>query len=378
MATRLRNEEASATIPETKLPILLIGYFLSSAGRTRQVCEELTDRLAAAGWRVFTSSDKMSRVLRMLNMVGTAWLKRKQYEVAQVDVFANAAFAWAEAVCWTMRVAGKPYILTLHGGALPDFARRWPNRVRRLLSSARIVTAPSPFLAEQMKPYREDVRILPNAINIRASRFRLRTAPRPRLVWLRSFHKQYNPSMAPRVLALLARDFPDIHLIMVGPDKGDGSLQAMQRVAEELGVSERIELPGMVCKTEVPDWLDRGDIFVNTTNVDNTPVSVLEAMACGLCVVTTNVGGIPYLARHEDNALLTPSEDAQAMAEAVSRLLRDHELAERLSNNGRKEAEQVDWSVILPEWERLLFTAAGAEQQADWHASRAPHCASGT
>jgi glycosyltransferase involved in cell wall biosynthesis len=86
---------------------------------------------------------------------------------------------------------------------------------------------------------------------------------------------------------------------MIGPDKGDGSLERMQQLASSLDVSNDITIIGGIPREEVPIWLSKGDIFVNTSNFDNTPVSVLEAMACGLCIVTTNVGGIPYLLEHE-------------------------------------------------------------------------------
>jgi glycosyltransferase involved in cell wall biosynthesis len=143
---------------------------------------------------------------------------------------------------------------------------------------------------------------------------------------------------------------------MIGPDKDDGSLQAMQQIATGLGVAHRIGLPGRIPKAEVTDWMNRGDIFLNTTNVDNTPISVLEAMACGLCVVSTNVGGIPYLLEHEQDTLLVPSDDPAAMATAVRRLLTEPDLAERLSRNARQKAEQFDWSIVLPQWEALLIS----------------------
>jgi glycosyltransferase involved in cell wall biosynthesis len=104
---------------------------------------------------------------------------------------------------------------------------------------------------------------------------------------------------------------------MIGPDKGDGSFEETRQIAAELGVMSRISFPGPVLKTETPAWLDQGDIFLNTPEVDNTPVSVLEAMACGLCVVSTNVGGLPYLLENEADALLVPPNSVEGMA-AVS------------------------------------------------------------
>jgi glycosyltransferase involved in cell wall biosynthesis len=295
---------------------------------------------------------------RLLDMVKTVYRRRREYAVAQVDVFSGSAFLWAEAVCAVLRRLGKPCILTLRGGNLPEFARRHPVRVRRLLRGAQAVTAPSRYLYERMAPYRPDLRLLPNALDLRAYPFRLRRNPAPGLVWLRAFHEIYNPSLGPKVLARLLPEFPDARLTMVGPDKGDGSLERARQTARDLGIAERVCFPGGVAKTEVPDWLQKGDIFLNTTNVDNTPVSVLEAMACGLCVVSTNVGGLPYLLNHEQDALLVPPDDAAAMASAVRRVLAEPGLSERLSANGRAKAGQHDWSVVLPQWEALFLSLA--------------------
>jgi glycosyltransferase involved in cell wall biosynthesis len=123
-------------------------------------------------------------------------------------------------------------------------------------------------------------------------------------------------------------------------------------------VSNLISFPGQVPKEEVPLWLHKGDIFLNTTNVDNTPVSVIEAMACGLCIISTDVGGIPYLLQQEQDALLVPPDDADAMARAVHRILTEPGLAEHLSRQGRQKAEDFDWSVIMPKWEELLTIVA--------------------
>jgi len=334
--------------------ILIVGNFLSAAGYTRQVCEDLAERLQRAGWKVITTSHKPNRFARLVDMIATAWRRRYEYNVAQVDVFSGLAFLWAEAVCWTLKRAGKPYILTLHGGNLPEFAHRYPERVRRLLKSAAAVTTPSRYLLERMKEYRSDIHLIPNALDLSRYPFRLRRRAQPRLIWLRSFHSIYNPTLALQVLAKLVPEFPDAHLIMVGPDKGDGSFQATKKLAEELGLNGHISFPGGVPKASVPEWLDKGDIFINTTNIDNTPISVLEAMACGLCIVSTNVGGIPYLLESGVNALLTPTDAPDAMAAAVRRILKEPWLSEYLSQNAREKAREFDWEVILPRWETLF------------------------
>jgi glycosyltransferase involved in cell wall biosynthesis len=301
-------------------------------------------------------SRRPNRVGRVLEMLWTCWRERHRYQVAAVDLYSGPAFFWAKAVCWMLRQAGKPYILMLHGGNLPKFAARRPKLVRQLLASAVVVTAPSEYLRERMQPYWKDIQVLPNAISINAYTFRIRRRA-SRLIWLRAFHEVYNPVMAVQALALLKQGFPNIHLTMIGRDKGDGSLQKTRQEAERLGVMDRLTLLGSVRKEDVPEKLAGADVFLNTARIDNTPVSVLEAMASGLCVVSTNVGGIPYLVQPEREALLVSPDNAEDMAEAVRRIIVEPELSRRLSSNARRKVEQLDWSVILPRWEKVLSSA---------------------
>jgi glycosyltransferase involved in cell wall biosynthesis len=245
----------------------------------------------------------------------------------------------------------------MHGGNLPEFAKQWPRRVRACLRRATVVTAPSEYLVNEMHEYREDVHLVPNPLDINLYPFNARSHPAPRLVWLRRFRYVYNPELAPRLVSLLSREFPAIRLTMIGPDWGDGSFQRTQDVAHDCGVRERIDFAGGVARSEVPAWLGQSDIFLNTTDFDNSPVSILEAMACGLCIVSTDVGGIRYLLEHETNALLVPPNNPAAMAEAIKRILTEPQLGQRLSRNARRKAEEFDWSAILPRWKELLAKA---------------------
>lgn len=342
--------------------LLFIGNFLSEAGASRGVCEDLVERLRHAGWSVRAASAKHAKVPRMLEMARAVWHGRRRDDVVHVDVFSGEAFLWAAAIVFLLRSLGKPYLLTLRGGSLPKFASRWSGAVRRVLAGAHAVTVPSEFLRREMERYRSDLLLLPNPLNVSAYPFRKRERPEPRLVWLRAFHETYNPSLAPRVLALLARDFPAASLTMIGPDRGDGSLARTRAQAADLGVLDRVRFVDRIPKTTVGEHLSRADIFLNTTNVDNAPVSVLEALACGLCVVSTSVGGMPDFVRDGDEGLLVPPNDPEAMAAAVRRLLNEPGLPGRLSRRGREKAEKMDWSVVLPQWEVLFAAASGARE----------------
>lgn len=334
--------------------LLIIGNHLGATGASRAVGEDLAERLRARGIRVHTASSAPNKAVRLYEMLHTTWSRRKQYEVAVVDVFSGQAFRFAEAVCALLRRLRKPYVLALRGGDLPRFAARHPGRVTRVLAGAAAVTAPSNYLCSELAALRPDILEIPNPIDCSKYPYRHRPSPRPHLIWLRAFAGIYNPVMAPRVLKHLLNEHPNCRLTMIGKDKGDGTLAETHAEVRRLGVAEQCRILPKVAKQDVPEALSAGDIFLNTSSVDNTPVTVLEAMACGLCVVSTNVGGMPYLVSDRVQALLVPVDDDAAMAGAVREVLRSPELASSLSAQGRKKAESCDWPYVLDQWIQLF------------------------
>jgi L-malate glycosyltransferase len=339
--------------------LLIVGNFLSSHGASRGVCEDLAPRLRESGWQVITTSSRRFRLARLADMLSTVWSRRRDYDVAQVDVYSGPSFVWAEAVCWLLRRIDRPYVLTLHGGGLPGFARANPRRVHSLLHSAVAVTAPSPYLLKQMAVYRRDIRLIPNGLDVRAHEPR-ESQVQPKLTWLRAYHHIYNPTLAVRTVARLKPEFAGIRLTMAGPDRQDSSKEATIAMVASLGMQHHIKIEDGIAKTSVPGFLATGDIFLNTTNVDNTPVTVLEAMASGMCVVSTDVGGIPDLLRSGEDSLLVPPDDEAAMASAVRRLLADCALAGRIRKAALDKVRQFDWKVVLPQWQHVLTSAAKA------------------
>jgi glycosyltransferase involved in cell wall biosynthesis len=337
----------------TPQSILFVGAFPRPAALERFVSGDLAGRLQSRGWKVQVTSRQPGRLARLATIVLETWRGSARCDIACVDVFSGPAFLWAEAACAILRRARKPYVLTLHGGNLPDFSKRNPFRVKKLLNSAAAVTCPSPYLVTEMRQFRPDLTLIPNGVDLSRYRFRERQPPLRHLVWLRAFHAIYNPVMAVEVLAELRREH-EMKLTMIGPDKGDGSLEQVKSEVRRLNLEGRVRLPGAVPKAAVPNALNSGDIFLNTSHFDNTPVSVIEAMACGLPVVTTNVGGIPYLLEHGKTALLVQPGNVAEMAAAVTRLVTKPDLAAQLSANGRKLAESFDWYVVLPQWLKLF------------------------
>lgn len=334
--------------------ILLIGNFLSATTGIRSIGEELGSLLSRSGHKVITTSNKIGKISRLIDMIATVIKERLSFDVAYVEVYSDLAFITAFFCGYFLQALKKPYALTLHGGGLPQFAQRHPGLMRRLLRSATAVTSPSRYLIDTFKSIRPDIRNIPNGIELGDYPFVLRRNPRPHLIWLRAFHRIYCPTLPVQVLHELQKKYPEAKLTMIGPDKGDGTLQEAKALAFDLGLNDAVTFIEAIPKNKVGKYLNQGEIFLNTTLLESFGVAVLEAAACGLCIVSTNVGELPLLWENGTDALLVPPNDATAMAKAVESILANPDFASQLSASARKKAELYDWSNILPKWEELF------------------------
>jgi glycosyltransferase involved in cell wall biosynthesis len=146
---------------------------------------------------------------------------------------------------------------------------------------------------------------------------------------------------------------------MAGKDKG---LQTdLINYAEVLGLTTNVKFPGFLNFQEKIQAFDKADIFISTNSVDNTPVSIVEAWAMGLPVVSTAVGGIADLIEDGETGLLVPDDDDYAMATAIRRLLENPELVEKISRKGKEKAQKFSWFEVQRLWEEIISEAINGE-----------------
>lgn len=331
---------------------MYIGNKLSDHGYTSTSIETLGSFLEAEGFSVKYASSQKNIFLRMLEMVFVTLRYAKKVDYVLIDTYSTKNFWYAFIISQICRLFRVKYIPKLHGGDLPNRLKKSPYWCNLIFKNAYQNIAPSPYLFESFKDngYSNLIHI-PNSIELEKYEFQTRKFDVPRILWVRSFSQIYNPILAVKVLQALKRQFPTAELCMVGPKK-DESFDATVAFAKEHDVA--VTFTGKLTKAEWTDLSKNYNLFLNTTHFDNTPVSVIEAMALGLPVVSTNVGGIPFLLQHEKNALLVADNDLEAMVFQIERLFSEPALTDVLVANAHNLVKGFDWNVIRKQWIDLL------------------------
>lgn len=306
-------------------------------------------------YKVVAASHKSSKVFRLLHMLATLIKYRKEAGLVIIDTYSSQAFWFTVAISYISRLFGIPYITALHGGNLPTRLDSNPGVCKRVFGNAVIVLSPSLYLKVEFEKRGYTVLYIPNNIPLTAYQYKERKALKPNILMVRAFHKVYNMPMAIEVFREVLKVHPDARLCIVGPDK-DGSKAVVEELVNKYELRDRVSMPGLLTKPEWHKLSEEYDIFMNTTDFDNMPVSVIEAMLLGLTVVTTNAGGLPYLVRTMENGLVVRTKDAEGMAKAVNYLLAKPQVAHRLSLSARRQAEGYDWEQVKHKWFAMIDT----------------------
>lgn len=331
--------------------VLYVGNALSQQGKNVTSVEILGTRLRQF-CKVKTASSKQNKLLRILDMVLLVLKNGRSTDYVLIDTYSTINFYYALIISQISRVLKIKYIPILHGGNLEQRLKHNPNMSRLIFGNAYRLVSPSNFLKERFKSYGyENVEYIQNTIEIEDFVFYRRDISVIKLFWLRSFTSIYNPTSAVLILEELIKRGYNAELVMVGPEI-DGSMKVAKQLAIDKNLN--VKFTGKLSKNEWIKLSENYNIFINTTNFDNMPVSVIEAMALGLPIVSTNVGGLPFLISHNEDGLLVPPNDVNAMVDAIIELKEDISLKDKLVVNARKKIEKFDWDEVRVKWERLL------------------------
>ena len=332
--------------------LLYIGNKLSKHGNNTTSIETLGLFLENEGYTVFYASSKKNKLFRLFDMIFKTIQFRNRVQFVLIDVYSTNNFWYAFIISKLCHFLKLKYIPKLHGGNLPKRFKNNPKLCHLIFNNAYLNIVPSNYLLLACKEFGySNMLYVPNTIDISIYNYYQREIIHPKLLWVRSFDKIYNPIMAVKVLVELKKEFPTASLCMVGSDK-DGSLDETMQFAKDNNVN--IDFPGKLSKEDWVELSKEYDIFINTTHFDNTPVSLIEAMSLGLPIISTNVGGIPFLIKDNETGLLVNDNDVDEMVNAIKVIIADKDLAKNISKNARDLAESFDWGTVKKLWFKIL------------------------
>jgi glycosyltransferase involved in cell wall biosynthesis len=276
-------------------------------------------------------------------------LALRHVDVAHIFSASYWSFLLGPAPAMAMaRFLGKRVMLNYHSGEADDHLARWGALVHPWLRLAHEIVVPSPYLKKVFARHGYPVRVIRNVVDTSRFRYRKREPLRPRLLSVRNLEPHYRVDIVLKAFALLKSRYPDASLTIAGYGSEEGRLR---RLAASLGTGG-IRFAGRVEPEATPDLYDEADIFVNASVVDNQPVSILEAFAAGLAVVSTDTGDIANMVRNGETGCVVLPDDAAAIADAVTGLLENSHHALGLVRRARRDVERYTWSRVREAWAR--------------------------
>jgi glycosyltransferase involved in cell wall biosynthesis len=356
--------------------LCLVGPLPPPSGGMANQCEQLVRLLGQEGATVIQVRTNapyrpawvgrlpvVRALFRLLPYLAALWSGIGRAQV--VHVFANSGWAW-HLLAWpavlVARWRGLPLIINYRGGLLDEFLSTAPRWVRSSLASVSLRVVPSRFLLGVFGRHGLAAEIIPNIIDL--SRFTPRHpagfGAAPHLIVTRNLEPIYDIGSALRAFAQVRQRFPGARLTVAGtgPD-----LPMLQALAQELGVAPAVHFAGRIANENIASLYAQADLVLNPSTADNMPISILESLASGVPVVSTDAGGIPDLVQHELSALLVPVGDAAALAAAALRVLTDPALAASLRENGLSEVQRFSWHLVREQWRSAYQRVAQGSRQ---------------
>jgi glycosyltransferase involved in cell wall biosynthesis len=282
---------------------------------------------------------------------------RRLRQVDVAHVFSASYWSFLLAPVPAMLAArryGKRVVLNYRSGEAADHLARWGRLVHPGLRLADAIVVPSVYLQQVFARHGYHAHVIPNVVDLSRFRYRERWPLAPRLLSTRNLEPHYRVDAILEAFALVRTRYPEATLTVAGTGTQETRLRALARALDPTG----IRFIGRVAPDAMPALCDEADIAVNASVVDNQPVSILEAFAAGLPVVSTPTGDLASMVRDGETGLTVPAADSAALAKAVIQLLERPEWALTLARGASHEIQRFTWARVRHAWVEL-YTGGG-------------------
>ena len=269
-----------------------------------------------------------------------------------MHVLANSGWAWhlfAAPAVIIAKLRATPVIINYRGGSADSFFSNAPSFVLKIVGRASMRVTPSVYLQRVFVKHGLSADVIPNIIDL--SRFAL--GPQrafgnsPHIIVTRNLEQIYDIPTAIRAFAIVKKAIPGATMTVAGSGPELANLHAL---VAKLGLAESIEFSGRIENASIPRLYSSADCMINSSTVDNMPISILEAFASGVPVITTDAGGIPDLVDHQVTGMLAPVGDAEGLARETLRVLQNPTYYADIRRTAHLEAQKYSWQQVRERW----------------------------
>ena len=323
------------------MKVLLISNYKPGTGGISGQVEILQRKLQEEGFTADIFNTKGS-VFYRLNLIWRLCKVGKSYDVFHIHCCSSWGFLPAVVGVHVGRHLHKRMILTYHGGGAERFFSKHTHLVKRYLTKTDANIVLSGFLGKVFDQYAIPYQIIPNIIELDESHFRERNPIQPNFICIRTLDPLYNHFCILKAFQLVKQQLPNATLTLVG----GGTIRAeLEQFVKEQNIQD-VTFTGRVDNSKIYEYLDKSDIMLSTPHIDNMPVSLLEGFNAGLLVISSNVGGVPYMITHGRNGFLIDSNNHQQLTEQMLYAVNHQQESQDMIHQAFQDVKSYAWSHV--------------------------------
>lgn len=255
------------------------------------------------------------------------------------------------------KIFGRKTILHYHTGEAETHLQNWKLTAKPTMKFFDKIVVPSQFLVDVFAKFDLKTKSVFNFVESEKFKFRERNPLKPVFLSNRNFETHYQVSNILRAFQIIQNKIPDAKLLIAGFGSEETKLK---NLAKDLDL-KNTKFLGRIGQNEMPEIYDKADIYLNSSIVDNMPLSFIEAFSCGLPIVSTDAGGIPYICENGETALLVNKNNYEDLAEKAITLLENNDLAQKIIAKARQSCVKYSWENVHDEWLNIYRNLTSTE-----------------
>ena len=322
------------------MKLLLISNYVRGIGGINAQVDLLQSYLQQDGWQADIFSTKGNPLRRLWQMLKLLCCARK-YDILHI----HACSYWGMVPAVLGVIAGKLWrkriVITYHGGEAAEYFAKHVGFVKRWLGRANRVIVLSGFLKEIFDHYDIPCVVIPNIVVLQPQQKRTCDIA-PRFISIRHLEPLYNIPCILRAYEQVLKVYPEATLDILGRGSQREELEAYVEGHQLTGVT----FVGQVPNLQIYDYLTKADIMLSAPKIDNMPVSLLEAMNAGLLVISSRVGGVPFIIEDGKTGLLFESENCNDLADKMIWALTHLSESNNMIIEAQKEVQKYSWENV--------------------------------